>query len=66
MHTLQHYVSGFEQRYNFAQIGNLELEHCFVSTVNELHVTLCFAPLAASVAEIRSLKVQNYVQCAFA
>ena len=60
------YVSGFEKRYNFVQIGNFELVVCFESTVNGLHVVLHFASLAASVAEMRSLKVQNYTRCVFA
>ena len=58
-------MSRFEKRYNFVQIGNLEVVHCFESTVNELHVALHFTSLAASVAEIR-LKVQNYTWCLFA
>ena len=60
------YVSGFEKRYNFVQIDDFELVYCFASAVNELHVALHFASLAASVAEISSLKVQNFGQCVFA
>ena len=55
-------MSGFEKRYNFAQIGNFELVYCFESTVNELHVALSFTSLAASVSEVRSLKVQTFAQ----
>ena len=64
-HAIWIYVSGFEKRYNFMQIGNFELVVCFESTVNELHV-LHFASLAASIAEICLLKVQNYTRCVFA
>ena len=60
------YVSRFEKRYNFAQIGDFELVNCFESTVNELHVALCFASLAASVAEKRLLEVLNYARGVFA
>ena len=49
--------------YNFVQI---ELVHCFASTVNELHSALDFTSLVASVAEICSLKLQNYARCIFA
>ena len=38
-----------------AQIGDYELVYCFESTVNELHVALCFASLTAFFAEIRTL-----------
>ena len=62
---LEIYVSGFEKRYNFAQMGDIGIVHCFESTVNELHVALYFASLADSDAEIRSLKVQNYTRCTF-
>ena len=64
-HAIWIYVSGFEKRYNFMQIGNFELVVCFESTVNELHV-LHFTSLAASIAEICLLKVQIYTQCVFA
>ena len=50
----------------FRLIGNFELVYCFESTVNELHVALCFASPAASIPEIRSLKLQNYAWCIFA
>ena len=53
------------KRYNFAQIGDFELVYCFKGTVNELHVALCFASLAASVPEIRLLKLHNYARCVF-
>ena len=48
------------------QNGDFELVRCFESTVNELHVALYFASLAASVAEIHLLKVQNYARCVLA
>ena len=59
-------MTGFEKRYNFVQIDDFELVYCFESTVNELLVALHFASLAASVAEISSLKVQNLGRCVFA
>ena len=45
-------MSRFEKRYNVAKIGDYELVHSLESTVSELHVAVCFASLAASVAEI--------------
>ena len=66
MFRVAKHVSEFENWYNFTQIGDFELVYCFESTVNELHVALCFVSLAASVPEIRSLKVQNYTRCIFA
>ena len=60
------YVSGFEKRYNFAQMGDIEIVHCFESTVNELHVALNFVSLAATIAEICSFREQNYTRCTFA
>ena len=53
------HVSGFEKRDNFVQISNFAIVHCFESTVHGLHVALYLASLAASVAEIHSLKVQK-------
>ena len=53
-------MSGLEKRHKFTQIGDFE------STVNELHVVLNFDSLAASIAEIHSLKVHNYARCVFA
>ena len=40
------------------QFDNFELVHCYESKVNELLVSLYFASLAVSIAEICSL--QNY------
>ena len=39
---LQIYVSGFEKRCNFAQIGDFGLVCCLECTVNDLHVALYF------------------------
>lgn len=45
---------------HFMQIGNWELVISSTSTVDELHVTLYFASLAASPPEIWLRKVQKY------
>ena len=62
---LPKYVSRFEKRDYFALIVDFEVVVLCKGIVDELFVALCFASLAASVAEIHSLKVHNYTQCIF-
>ena len=52
-------MSGFEKRAHFAQKMIFELVVLRKSTLNDLPVALCSASLAASVTEIRVLKVQE-------
>ena len=63
---LPKYLSRFEKRDHFTLIVNFEVVVLCKGTVDEFSVALCFASLAASVAEIHSLKVHNYTRCAFA
>ena len=53
-------MSGFEKTTHFARMGDFELVLSSKRTVDELHVALYFASLAASVLEIRLRKVQNH------
>ena len=57
------YVSRFEKRYNFTQIGNFELVCCFESTVNAcstlFHFSSCFRcrDTLAESTKLRSVRI---------
>ena len=58
--TLPLNVSVFEKTTHFARIGDFELVLSSKRAIDELHVALYFASIAASVLEIRLHEVQNY------
>ena len=58
-------MSGFEKTTHFVRMGDFELVLSSKRTVDELHVALYFASLAASVLEIRLRKLQNHNCTAF-
>ena len=57
------YVRGLDRRAHLSLFVNFALVVLGGSTVDALFVILCCASIAASVPEIRSLKVQKYTPC---
>ena len=57
----QLYVSGYEKTTHFVQFIDFEL--VVVSRVVEFSIALCCVLIAASVPEIRLLRIQNYARC---